>query len=168
MSNKVISNLQKMIDVNIPIIYIHDFDFARVDNMIQQAVGNNNQNIFEWNSGTGITNFRTRIPVTPQSDLCTFIKEKYLDTPSFGRIPNKIIILREIHDLIDDPKIKTLLALFAQRKLYDCEFDSTIIIIDSIRKIPEEIAKYVQYLEIEYPNDDEIEQLITDHVEVNG
>lgn len=170
MRNKVTNNLQKMIDVNIPIIYIHDFDFARVDDMILQTVGSNTKNIYEWNPGTGVTHFKTRQPnIIDKTDLSTFIEKKYLEEPAFGnKIPNKIVILREIHDLIDDPKIKTLLALFAQRKLYDRKFDSTIIIIDSVRKVPDEIAKYVQYLEIEYPNDDEIEQLIKEHVEVNG
>lgn len=167
MRNKVISNLQKMIDVNIPIIYIHDFDFVRVDDLIQKAVGSN-QKIYEWNPGTRITDFKTRRPVSDQTDLSTFIEQKYLEEPPLGGIPNKILILREIHDLIDDSKIKTLLALFAQRKLYDRKFDSSIIIIDSVRKVPEEIAKYVSYLEIEYPNDEEIEQLIKEHVDVNG
>lgn len=168
MRNKIISNLQKMIDVNIPIIYIHDFDFARTDDLIQQAVGNNNKNIYEWNSGTGVTDFKTRIPKSAQTELSTFIEQKYLEESPMGGIPNKIVILREIHDLIDDSKIKTLLALFAQRKLYDRNFDSTIIIIDSVRKVPDEIVKYVSYLEIEYPNDEEIEQLIAEHVSVNG
>ena len=170
MRNKVISNLQKMMDVNIPIIYIHDFDFVRIDDMILQTVRSNAKNIYEWNPGTGVTHFETRQPnIIDKTDLSTFIEKKYLEEPAFGnKIPNKIVILREIHDLIDDPKIKTLLALFAQRKLYDRKFDSTIIIIDSVRKVPDEIAKYVQYLEIEYPNDDEIEQLIKEHVEVNG
>lgn len=157
-----------MIDVNIPIIYIHDFDFARIDDMILQAIGRNNEDIYEWNPGTGLTNFRTRLSENNRAELSTFIKEKYLEEPLFGkRIPNKFVILREIHDLIDDPKIKTLLALFAQRKLYDRSFDSTIIIIDSVRKVPDEISKYVSYLEIEYPNDEEIEKIIQEHVDIN-
>ncbi|MBD5262783.1 MAG: AAA family ATPase [Bacteroides sp.] len=169
MVNYVINNLQKMIDVNIPIIYIHDFDFARVDDMILQAVGRKNKNIFEWNSGTGVTDFRTKMPKSSQTDLSVFIEKKYLEEPVLSDvIPNKFVILREIHDFIDDPKIKTLLALFAQRKLYDRKFDSTIIIIDSVRKVPDEIAKYVSYLEIGYPNDEEIDQLIQEHIEVNG
>lgn len=169
MVNYVINNLQKMIDVNIPIIYIHDFDFARVDDMILQAVGRKNKNIFEWNSGTGVTDFRTKMPKSSQTDLSVFIEKKYLEEPVLSDvIPNKFVILREIHDFIDDPKIKTLLALFAQRKLYDRKFDSTILIIDSVRKVPDEIAKYVSYLEIGYPNDEEIDQLIQEHIEVNG
>ena len=119
MRNKVISNLQKMIDVNIPIIYIHDFDFARIDDMILQAIGRNNKDIYEWNPGTGVTDFRTRLSKSGQENisLSKFIEDKYTEEPPMKRIPNKFVILREIHDLIEDPKIKTLLALFAQRKL---------------------------------------------------
>lgn len=38
MNNTVISSFQKMIDVNTPIIYIHDYDFVRVDELIRQVV----------------------------------------------------------------------------------------------------------------------------------
>ena len=65
-----------MIDVNTPIIYIHDFDFVRVDDLIQKEIGSNNQKIYEWNPGTGITDFKTRRPESDQTDLSSFIEEK--------------------------------------------------------------------------------------------
>ena len=34
MNKKVISDFQKMIDVNTPIIYINDYDFVRIDEII--------------------------------------------------------------------------------------------------------------------------------------
>ena len=40
MNTKVISAFQKMIDVNTPIIYIHDYDFVRVDALIKEVVPN--------------------------------------------------------------------------------------------------------------------------------
>ena len=38
MKTAVISDFQKYIDVNLPIIYINDFDFARVDELIGKVV----------------------------------------------------------------------------------------------------------------------------------
>ena len=58
MNNIIINNLQKMIDVNTPIIYIQDYDFVRVDEIIANVV--KNQKVFEWNPATGTTNFKTK------------------------------------------------------------------------------------------------------------
>lgn len=55
MNKKVISDFQKMIDVNTPIIYINDYDFVRIDEIIVEIVGNSK--VFEWNPATGTTNF---------------------------------------------------------------------------------------------------------------
>ena len=53
MNKKVISDFQKMIDVNTPIIYINDYDFVRIDEIIVEIVGNSK--VFEWNPATGTT-----------------------------------------------------------------------------------------------------------------
>ena len=37
MNDSVISSLQRMIDVNTPIIYIHDYDFVRIDELLQES-----------------------------------------------------------------------------------------------------------------------------------
>ena len=55
MNTKIVFNLQKMIDVNTPIIYICDYDFVRVDELIVQAIGK--KNVYEWNPATGGTHF---------------------------------------------------------------------------------------------------------------
>lgn len=38
-SSRCQSSLQKLIDINIPIIYINDYDFARVDEIISTVLG---------------------------------------------------------------------------------------------------------------------------------
>ena len=60
MNSTVISSFQKMIDVNTPIIYIHDYDFIRIDELIRQVVAG--KKVFEWNPATGTTDFITRLP----------------------------------------------------------------------------------------------------------
>ncbi len=165
MNSKVRSNFQKMIDVNLPIIYINDFDFARIDALIREAVGSGSK-FLEWNPGTGSTNFDTKVG-NSKIDLETFLVSEYAIEP-IRKIPENVLVLKEIHDFIDTPKIKTLLQLFAQRKLYDRKFESMIIIVDSKLRVPEEISKYVSFLEIEFPNEEEINKLIDEHVEENG
>lgn len=152
-----------MIDVNTPIIYIHDYDFVRVDELIRQVVAG--KKLFEWNPATGTTDFITRLPkgFGEKQTLENFLQEKYNEEEA----KEKYLILREIQDFIEEPKVKTLLALMSQRRLYDREYDTTIIIVSSVLRVPQEIEKYVSYLEIDFPNEEEINRLIDEHIEVN-
>lgn len=163
MNSTVISSFQKMIDVNTPIIYIHDYDFVRIDELIRQVVAE--KKVFEWNPATGTTDFTTRLPkgFGEKQTLENFLQEKYNEEVT----KEKYLVLREIQDFIEEPKVKTLLALMSQRRLYDREYDTTIIIVSSVLRVPQEIEKYVSYLEIDFPNEEEINRLIDEHIEVN-
>ena len=46
MNKKIISDFQKMIDVNTPIRYINDYDLVRIDEIMVEIVGNSK--VFEW------------------------------------------------------------------------------------------------------------------------
>ena len=164
MNKKIISDFQKMIDVNTPIIYINDYDFVRIDEIITEIVGNSK--VFEWNPAIGTTNFKTKESqgLGDKDTLEFFLKEKYIvDTNQ----KEKFLVLKDIQDFIEEPAIKTLLQLIAQRKLYDRDYNTTVIIVSSVLKVPQELEKYVSYLDIPFPEEDEINQLIDEHVEVN-
>lgn len=162
------SELNKMIDVNIPIIYIQNYDFVRVDEMLSSVL--KNKRIIEWNPATGLTDFYTKEGNgnTTVDSLTSFLRSEYLIEYFDERPTEKYILLKEIQDYIDDPSVRTLLLLIAQRKLYDRCFDTSILIECSFCKIPKELEKYVSYLEPEYPSESEINRLIDEHVEVNG
>ena len=164
MNKKVITSFQKMIDVNTPIIYINDYDFVRIDEIIKEIVGNSK--VFEWNPATGTTNFKTKESqgLGENDTLEQFLRDKYTVDVN---LKEKFLVLKDIQDFIEEPAIKTLLQLIAQRKLYDRDYNTTVIIVSSILKVPQELEKYVSYLEIPFPEDDEINQLIDEHVEVN-
>lgn len=164
MNKKVISDFQKMIDVNTPIIYINDYDFVRIDEIIKEIVGNSK--VFEWNPATGTTNFKTKESqgLGENDTLEQFLRDKYTVDVN---LKEKFLVLKDIQDFIEEPAIKSLLQLIAQRKLYDRDYNTTVIIVSSVLKVPQELEKYVSYLEIPFPEDDEINQLIDEHVEVN-
>lgn len=165
MNSNVVSSFKKMIDVNTPIIYIQDYDFARVDEIIRTVVGKNI--IFEWNPAIGMTDFNTRMAKSNGrgETLENFLYTRFTDND--GRSKDKFLVLKEPQNYLDDPKVKTLLLMMSQHKLYDLNYDITIIIVSTVLKVPEEIEKYVSFLEIDFPNDDEINQLIDEHIEVN-
>lgn len=169
------SSLQKLIDINIPIIYINDYDFARVDEIISLAL--KNKKVYEWNPATGVTDFKSRQSIGGglSESLAVFLRNAYTvevmePLEGFGPlpVPEKYLLLREIQDYIEAPEIKTLLELIAQRKLYDRRFDTTVIISSSVLKYPVELEKYISFLEIPFPSEDEINDLIDWHIMVNG
>lgn len=168
-NKKLLSDFQKYIDVNTPIIYINDFDFARVDELIISVIGK--RDIKEWNPATATTYFKNRNSRGwgVRQTLADFLREQYtIEIDDSAPVKEKFIVLREIQDYIDEPEIKTLLALISQRKLYDRRFETTLLIISSVNKVPAEIAQYVTFLDMEYPKEDEINALINEHIEING
>jgi ATP-dependent 26S proteasome regulatory subunit len=168
-----------MIDVNIPIICIQDYDFARIDELIEYVVGS--KNVYEWNPATGKTNFKTK--ESNQFETLDVFLDCYLKEESIKPKPiYKYLILKDVQDYVNeqagsvgslDPvktKIKTQLQLIAQRRLYDPSFNTTVIIVSTYIHLPQELEKYASYLDIPPLSDndvDEIKQLINLHVEVN-
>ena len=121
MNKKTISDFNKMIDVNTPIIYIQDYDFVRVDELIANVVGRKAE-IVEWNPGTGQIDFKTKEAKGNDISLEEFLaqecKREYHEERSF-------FVLRDIQDYIEQPGIKTLLQLISQRKLYDRDLEES-------------------------------------------
>ena len=168
MNNKIVEDFRKMVDINRPIIYIHNFDFARIDDIVKQAI--DKASVIEWNPATGTTNFDTRLEKGFGKDqpLVDFLHNEYTQEIEDGKPVNqKFIVLREIQDLIDDPAVKTLLAFMSQRKLYDYKYEKTIVIISSVNKVPEELKQYISYLDIPLPDNNEINNLIDNHIYLN-
>lgn len=164
MGNKVQLDFLKMIDVNTPIIYINAYDFVRVDDIINKVVGH--CRLLEWNPITGRTNFFTKEPQGEElQTLDSFLREIYLDE-FFNN--DRYIILRDIQDLIDTTEVKTVLQLMALRRLYDSTYNTTVIIVSGVQKVPTELKQFVSFLDMGYPDEDEINSLIDEHVEVNG
>lgn len=95
----------------------------------------------------------------------SFLENKYNEDGE--TVKEKYLVLKEIQDYINEPKIKALLLLMSQRRLYDREYDTTIFIVSSVLRVPQEIEKYVSFLEIDYPDEEEINRLIDEHIEVN-
>ena len=162
MNTRIVSNLQKMIDVNTPIIYINDYDFVRIDELIVQAIGK--KNVYEWNPATGGTHFVSK-EKRGEETLENFLYQQYI--PDADKLPESYLLLKEIEDYIDEPKIKSLLLHIAQRKLYDKAYNTTVIIVSTTVKVPQVLEKYVSFLDIDLPDEKEIEALIKKHVEVN-
>lgn len=163
MKTSTIFQLQKMIDVNTPLIYINDYDFVRVDRVIYQAI--QGSVVYEWNPATGRTDFFNKAK-EGNGTLITleeFLYEEYI----LEIKKERFLVLKEIQDELESPKVRTLLLLMAQKRLYDLEFNTTVIIVSTVINVPTELRKYVSFLEIPLPDEDEISELIKTHTTVN-
>lgn len=163
MNSNIIDRFRKLIDVNTPIIYIQDYDFVRVDEFIESCTTGCKK--YEWNPATGITDFRTKVKKYPNFSLKEFLNERLFDSLT-TQIDN-FIILKNIHDNINEPEIKTTLQLIAQRRLYGEGYNTTIVIVSPKIEVPQEIEKYVSFFEIPLPNDEVLNNLIDEHIEAN-
>ncbi len=164
MNRTTIDAFRKMIDVNIPIICIQDYDFVRVDALIKEVVGK--KKIFEWSPASGAANFHTKEQMGEYMPLETFLMGKYEIEPDEPQ--EMFVVLKDVQDYLNEPQIKSTLHLMAQRKLYDRSYETTVIIVSSYIQIPTEIEKYVSFLEIGFVNDEEeIRRLIDEHTDVN-
>lgn len=114
----------------------------------------------------GTTNFKTKESqgLGENDTLEQFLRDKYTVDVN---LKEKFLVLKDIQDFIEEPAIKSLLQLIAQRKLYDRDYNTAVIIVSSVLKVPQELEKYVSYLDIPFPEEKEINQLIDEHVEVN-
>lgn len=158
------SNLQKMLDVNIPVIYIDDYDYARVDEIVKEAC--KEDLIKEWNPASGYTIFKSKEPRNENLTLDEFLREIY--APKLERKKTEYILLRDIQGYIEESAIVSLIVHIAQRKLYDRNYDTSIIISDYGLSIPTKLMPYVSILNIDIPDDIEINRLINEHLVVNN
>ena len=155
--------LERLININSPIIIIKDPDFVRVDALIGSVVGTGN-NVLEWNPSSGLVRFANKEALDGDIGLEDFLKQKANDCKYKKE---RFLVLKEINDYINEPGIKYSLELIAQRRLYDEDYSTTVFIACSILDVPEELEKYVSFLDIPFPDEAAIDQLITDHVNIN-
>ncbi len=182
MRAEVKSQISRMIDINTPIIYIQDYDFWRIDEIIQEeAEEAGAEEIVEWNAMAGSTNFKSKKAKrdTPES-LEDFLLNFYNDEET-DEDHEKFLVLKNIHTFLDEQtypnyqQLVTTMQLIAQRRLYqtdnegkgEARFNTTIFIVSPIIRIPKEIEKYVSILDLGFPSDEEINELIDRHTEVN-
>lgn len=169
MNKELISKFEKMIDVNTPIIYIQDYDFFRVDKFIMEAV--KNAKVKEWNPATGCSEFKDifqKHGVSGGTDTTLFAFLSGILSYEDELVKNdSYIVLKNIDEEIEKPEIKMALQLISQRRLNEEPFNITIIIVSSKLVIPKELEKYISILEIPFPDEGEINELIDEHTKVN-
>jgi len=180
MAKKIIERIQKMIDVNIPIILIPDHDFWRVDNVIVDAAKGF---VKEWNPADGWLGWKSKSikEEIGHGNLLNGLQTIYKSNGDPGtEHRNQIIVLKNIHDylrpeVMDENRTKLIatLQMMAQDRLYCEGIQTTIIIVDPWLTIPEELKKYISIVEIPplgntKEDEETIKGIIREHWDVNA
>lgn len=177
MASQIIERIQKMIDVNVPIILIPDHDFWRVDEIIGDVAKDKAKTIVEWTPCSGWAMLYNKLPVEGFEKRTLFDGLKcYYES---DEEVDKIIVLKDVYDLLNKDrnrseertKLISLLHMMAQDRLYLEGTNYTIIIVDDGLQVPDELKKYTSIIEIAPlgdADDEEITQIIESHLKINS
>ncbi|KYH31393.1 ATP-dependent zinc metalloprotease FtsH 3 [Clostridium tepidiprofundi DSM 19306] len=150
--------LASYIDALHPIIYINHFDFKVIDETLDKVA--QGSKIIEFNNALGAIDFYTKSP-TFECDLETFLKLSMDD----GFENEIFIVLKDIHESLNNPKVIALLKRIAEYNLYRDDYYATIFIVSSKTIIPFEIENYITVFDTPLPNNAEIMRIIEEFEE---
>lgn len=149
------------IDAGFPILFIHSYEESKVDEIILDSSAG--RKIFEWNGVSGFSDFRSKesfnlMDASLQGSLKYLISSEEID--------GKIIVLKDIHSLLDNPEVIAILKNIAL-KISVCDIETTIIIESSRKYIPKELEPYTSVFEMDYLSTEDIKQIIKDVINEN-
>lgn len=162
MNNNTVNLLASYIEALYPIIYINHFDFKVIDDIIASIAGD--RKIVEYNNGLGSVDFKTKSAMSAMQEcgLTKFLNDVKDDgyDQDDGYDHSTLIVLKDVHNQLDDPAVISLLKYIAERNLYNDEYSASIFIVSSKLHIPEELEDLITVFEIPLPDDSEIRNII--------
>jgi len=151
---RVIEKLVSYIEALRPIIYIPIFDFYSFDEVIGEI--SDKAKIYEFNEGLGYVNFKTKKQETEYS-LEEFLKLFIDDQNS-----DIFLLLKDVHNLITEPKIISLLKTIAFKTMNEDDYSVTTFIVSTKLVIPTELEKLITIYDTPLPNSRKIVEIIHD------
>ncbi len=164
MANRKAQELRDLLDSFRPILYINDFDFHAVDELIREAIPDK-QWLVEYNNSKGEADFETKMPChecvreRPCSEkLAAFLDGYISDLPK-----RKVLVLKDVHGEIGLPEIVARLRLIAERTMHIPDYWVPVIIVSTLLTIPPELDKLITVFDMEYPSREKVEGIIKDY-----
>lgn len=159
-----------------PVVYIPHFHYQLVDEVLMKIVSPSisdrkildldNDSIIEYDLSEGIINFKNKKrekDLEVYSNLYTYFSDIVEYESHFDR--ERIFLFRNFSHVVDDPKIQSLLKLFAMKyERGDYDRLTTILIVDEkpIADLPLGIEKLLTVVDIIAPNEKEIYDYINE------
>lgn len=149
-----VDKLSSYIEALRPILYIPTFDFNSFDNIIKELA--QRSKIYEFNEGLGYVNFETKNQETAYS------LEEFLNLFLSEQTQPVYLVLKDVHNLIDNHKIISLLKSIAFKTIYEDDYYVTIFIVSTKLHIPNELEKLITIYDTPLPNRTKIIATIND------
>ena len=164
--NKLVNQLNHYMDAGFPLLYIETFEELKADRLIALAAKNQNYDVIEFDA-TGL-HFKSIGKNCPDNnDLSGILKNFITTSINPGKLNinfnlnRKILVLKDVMKNLEDPVIVGRLKYIAEKKIAGV-FDCRIVIISPIVKLPKELEHLITLLSMEYPQADEIGEIISD------
>ena len=156
--------LSDLLEALRPIIYIDDFDFHAVDELIRNAA--KGEKIIEYNNGSGQVHPISKMPVHELENTCKSASQRlveFLDKFVTDCPMRSVLVLKDVHRSLDEPEIIARLKFIAERTMYVEGYWAPVVIVSTVRRIPVELDKLITVFDNDYPDRGEIETLITEY-----
>lgn len=153
--------LSDLLEALRPIVYVDDFDFHAVDQLIRNAVPG--EKIVEYTNGYGEVHPISKMPVnelTGTGKASSQLLMEFLDRFVTDCPMRRVLVLKDVHREIEEPEIIARLKFIAERTMHIEGYWVPIVIVSSIRNIPRELDKLVTIFDNDLPDRVEIEQMI--------
>ena len=164
MTSRKAQELRDLLDSFRPILYINDFDFYAVDELIREAI-NEKECLVEYNNSKGEAHFETKMPRHERAPerpcpekLAGFLDGYISDLPT-----RKVLVLKDVHGEIGLPEIVARLKLIADRTMHIPGYWVPVIIVSTVLTIPPELDKLITVFDMEYPSREKVEGMIKDY-----
>ncbi len=167
--NRFDVRLREYIDAQVPIIYIDSFDDNKIDELILQVTGS--RRVWEWNEMDGCVD-RKKVENGEYTSIHSILDtEKSLhEWIRYGvreeEFHRKILIIKDIHTYLEDPKLVALLKNACLR-IEAGVLETTFIFISPIVRIPKELEKYMVLLREDFLDEEEIRKVISNFMSEN-
>lgn len=157
MESKTINELSAYVDALRPIIYINNFDFKMVDDLIASVIGE--AKCFEYNNALGMLKFHDKHSL----GKCTLAE--FLESTLENGFDNETyLVLKDVHRELDSPQVIALLKRIAENNIYKDNYHEAVFIVSEVTQIPVELENYITIFDVPLPTQEEILAIINDFI----
>lgn len=146
------AELQHYMDAYYPIIYLNTYEEGLAREAVTAIVGSRKGYI--WDVTQGLANLKTGDPEFTHAmsldESLALLADSHDET---------VLLIQDAHRHLDDPRVIRWLITLAMR--ITSGFESTIFLVSPIVKLPVELEKFITVIELGYPSQDDVIEVIT-------
>jgi SpoVK/Ycf46/Vps4 family AAA+-type ATPase len=142
---------------------VYTFEESKADQYIESVAGRNK--VLEWNGANGFVDFRTKAPLLPNQTLESTLS--FLKTGN--ELNRRLLVIKDASELLETKPVVALLKEIARKiRAGDGGIDASVIVVSSTLRIPQELEKMITVLELDFPDEKAISDIIARFMRDNG